>query len=128
MSNLPFKVLHPNGEEWTYEEIEDHAYDHCKHVSFCDIEGFAINEDGDLLITDELGNFEYLNSEEFVVAINERTCCDISHDSLPVFQCSECGYFLTIRDDYDYTMWHGTFDALDMPRYCPNCGAKVEQK
>ena len=55
----------------------------------------------------------------------ERTCHDISHDSMPVFQCSECGYLLTIRDEEDYTMWHGTFEVLDAPRYCPSCGARV---
>lgn len=38
----------------------------------CDIEGFAITDDGHLIICDECGAFEYLFSEKYVAHKGER--------------------------------------------------------
>lgn len=88
-------------------------------TAYCDDCGLTARAEG-ASKDDAISNLQNIWNTRY-----EKTCHDISHDSMPVFQCSECGYLLTIRDEEDYTMWHGTFEVLDAPRYCPSCGAKV---
>ena len=41
--------------------------DWAKHLCYCDMEGFAIEEDGTLLLVDECGRFAYADRERFKV-------------------------------------------------------------
>lgn len=41
--------------------------DWAKHLCYCDMEGWAIEEDGTLLLVDECGRFEYADRERFKV-------------------------------------------------------------
>ena len=41
--------------------------DWAKHLCYCDMEGFAIEEDGTLLLVDECGQFAYADRERFKV-------------------------------------------------------------
>lgn len=53
----------------------------------------------------------------------DPTCRDIG-DGYHVFVCSRCGCELDVDDrEGEPTMWDGGAPA--MPRYCPNCGARV---
>ena len=62
----------------------------------------------------------------------ERTCRNTEGVLLGLFSCSECGLSLDLCGDgccSDSTMMffkgYSIFRTLDMPNYCPNCGAKV---
>jgi hypothetical protein len=41
--------------------------DWAKHLCYCDMEGWAIEDDGTLLLVDECGRFEYADRERFKV-------------------------------------------------------------
>lgn len=41
-----------------------------KHLCYCDMEGWAIENDGTLLLVDECGRFEYADRERFKVVWN----------------------------------------------------------
>lgn len=52
-------------EAYTYN-IALHE-DWAKHLCYCDMEGWAIEEDGTLLLVDECGRFAYADRERFKV-------------------------------------------------------------
>ena len=54
------------GEEADTYDIALHE-DWAKHLCYCDMEGWAIEEDGTLLLVDECGRFEYADRERFKV-------------------------------------------------------------
>ena len=56
--------------------------------------------------------------------VHEHTCRDIGKRN--TFECSECGCELSLYDGgFEPTMFA---DGLaEAPRYCPNCGARVEE-
>ena len=43
-----------------------------KRLTYCDIDGFAITEDGSLILMDECGNFEYCPIGRFTVELEEN--------------------------------------------------------
>ena len=60
--------------------------------------------------------------ESWSLSIDRTTCRDIGNCHM--FVCSECGCELDVDDrEGEPTMWDGGAPAV--PRYCPNCGAKV---
>jgi len=46
--------------------------DWAKHLCYCDMEGFAIQEDGTLILTDECGKFTYCPEGRFVIDVEEH--------------------------------------------------------
>ena len=54
------------GEEADTYEIALHE-DWAKHLCYCDMEGWAIEDNGTLLLVDECGRFEYADRERFKV-------------------------------------------------------------
>ena len=54
------------GEEADTYEIALHE-DWAKHLCYCDMEGWAIEDDGTLLLVDECGRFAYADRERFKV-------------------------------------------------------------
>ena len=42
-----------------------------KSLCYCDMEGFAIEEDGSILLVDECGKFEYCDPDRFEVVFDE---------------------------------------------------------
>lgn len=54
------------GEEADTYDIALHE-DWAKHLCYCDMEGWAIEEDGTLLLVDECGRFEYADRKRFKV-------------------------------------------------------------
>ena len=53
----------------TYPDLERIALteEWAKHLTYCDIEGFAISEDGALLLLDECGGVAYCPADRFTV-------------------------------------------------------------
>ena len=58
------------GEEADTYDIALHE-DWAKHLCYCDIEGWAIEEDGTLLLVDECGRVAYADRERFKVVWND---------------------------------------------------------
>lgn len=59
----------------------------------------------------------------------ERTCRNTAGKPFAgyrMFSCSECGAYLEVDGDTDANLFAG--GERPMPRYCPNCGAKVVQQ
>ena len=54
------------GKEADEYEIALHE-DWAKHLCFCDMDGWAIEDDGTLLLVDECGRFAYADRERFKV-------------------------------------------------------------
>ena len=54
------------GEEADTYNIALHE-DWAKHLCYCDMEGWAIEDDGTLLLVDECGRFAYADRERFKV-------------------------------------------------------------
>lgn len=54
------------GEEADPYEIALHE-DWAKHLCYCDMDGWAIEDDGTLLLVDECGRFAYADRERFNV-------------------------------------------------------------
>lgn len=68
---LEFTVIDTTTNEypdlWKIATTEEWA----KHLMYCDMEGFAISEDGALLLLDECGNVAYCPADRFKVVYNE---------------------------------------------------------
>lgn len=59
----------------------------------------------------------------------ERTCRNTVGKPFAgyrMFSCSECGAYLEVDGDTDANLFAG--GERPVPRYCPNCGAKVVQE
>ena len=65
-----FTVQNKDGTEITNEQLEKLA-DEGNLIS-CDIDGFYIDENGDLALLDECGNAMYLNTEDYKIVFNEE--------------------------------------------------------
>ena len=66
-----FTVIDTNtGKEADENEIALHE-DWAKYLCCCDMNGWAIMEDGTLLLTDECGQYAYANRERFKVKWDE---------------------------------------------------------
>lgn len=52
---------------WEIAETEEWA----KHLMYCDMDGFAIHEDGTLVLLDECGNFGYCPAGRFKIVMTE---------------------------------------------------------
>lgn len=67
---IPLATFHvidkKTGDEPDLYEIALHE-DWAKHLCYCDMEGFAIGEDGTLWLMDECGNTVYADKERFKV-------------------------------------------------------------
>ena len=69
---LPFIVIDKKtGKEADEYEIALHE-DWAKHLMYCDMEGFAIKQDGTLILLDECGKFVYCSSDRFEVVPEAR--------------------------------------------------------
>lgn len=70
---MKFRVIDKKtGKEADPYEIALHE-EWAKELCYCDMDGFAILEDGTLLLVDECGKFEYCDADRFkVVFENER--------------------------------------------------------
>ena len=89
-----------------------------QRVVYCDMEGFAITEDGDLMLADECGNSVYCDPERFkVVFEDDRPHGEwIPQDEFEAYnKCSNCGIMI----DNDFPIWRN---------FCPNCGIPMRKE
>ena len=92
-----------------------------ERLCYCDMEGFAILEDGSLILCDECGRFEYCDPERFKVVEDSGEWKGYNikeewkrNDGSPVFlQCSVCGGIVLHNGSGHWN-------------YCPNCGRPME--
>lgn len=69
---LPFIVIDKKtGKEADEYNISLHE-DWAKHLMYCDMEGFAIEQDGTIILLDECGQFVYCSSDRFEVVSEAR--------------------------------------------------------
>lgn len=69
---LPFIVIDKKtGKEADEYNISLHE-DWAKHLMYCDMEGFAVEQDGTIILLDECGNFVYCSSDRFEVMPEAR--------------------------------------------------------
>lgn len=92
-----------------------------KHLIYCDIDCFAITEDGDLILIDDCNNIAYPPSDRFTVKFDPESLRTkgrwIHYKHFPS-QCSECGE--VSPGDCELSEFYDS-------NYCPNCGAKMEE-
>ena len=81
---MTFTVIDKQTNEYpNVEEIALHE-EWAKGLTYCDIEGFALGEDGTLMLLDDCGNFAYCPSDRFEIRFKadqselkaERSICD----------------------------------------------------
>lgn len=65
-NTLLFKVCHPDGSEWTNEELMRWSGEN-ENSLICDPWAFYINDESDLILVDKCGNSEEMDRNEFVV-------------------------------------------------------------
>ena len=108
---------------------------------YCYIDGFAILEDGKLLIVDDSGHYVYCDSERFKVVLEDESphgewIWKKDEDALRTYDllCSECGYKTFTCENYD-NLKQAKKDVDDRIRegktlfpFCPNCGAKMRKE
>lgn len=72
---------------------------------------------------------EVANRLADLIEPEERTCRNTAGKPFAgyrMFSCSECGAYLEVDGDTDANLFAG--GERPMPRYCPNCGAKVVEE
>lgn len=115
---MKFRVIdNKTGKEADAYEIALHE-EWAQSLVYCDMEGFMLTENGDLMLADECGTYVYCDPERFkVVFEDERPHGEwIYHAEWEVdgecpYECSKCG----IGSDVDYD-------------FCPGCGLPMTEK
>lgn len=69
---MKFTVI--DKETGNYPDVYNIALteDWAKGLIYCDIDGFAINEDGALILMDSCGNFAYCPDEQFEIILESE--------------------------------------------------------
>lgn len=67
---MKFKVIDKNTNKEADVERIAISEDWAKNLCHCDIEGFAITEDGLLMLIDECGNSAYCPNDRFAVILD----------------------------------------------------------
>ena len=86
-----------------------------QNLIYCDIEGFAITEDGALILCDECGNVAYCPQNRFKI-IFEPAKWEQAEDSM--YYCSKCKHEAYWDTDYGQQLFE----------YCPYCGSFMEEE
>ena len=100
-----------------------------KHLIYCDIDSFAITEDGDLILFDDCNNVAYPPRDRFTVKFETESLraegrwelkyiVDVDwYSSVPAWHCTNCGWRVVDK---------GRKPNQPKFNYCPNCGARME--
>jgi hypothetical protein len=64
-------------------DLEDYALNEFKddHLVYCDMEGWALEDDGGLLLVDECGNFAYAPTDRYEVRLDTDFIARCGHES-----------------------------------------------
>lgn len=107
---MEFTVIDKKTGEQAYVEKIALTEEWAKGLCYCDIDGFAVTECGDLIMLDDCGRCEYAPEDRFEVKFTERTC-RYECTNRCTWVCTSCGREVDTR--------HCGYN------YCPNCGARV---
>lgn len=114
---MKFRVIdNKTGKEadtWNIAQHEEWA----QGLVYCDMEGFAITEDGTLVLMDECGHVVYCDAERFKV---------VFEDERPHGEWIRDNEFLKFTGDFKCSNCN-IISGLPFP-YCPNCGANMNKK
>jgi len=97
------------------------------HLIYCDIDGWYIGEDGDLILVDDCGNAAYPPEDRFDIIFDDDSMVSIGHwirsTVDPDFiTCSVCKF-----KDLRYRMAYKK-DYKKVIFYCPTCGARLGRR
>lgn len=100
-----------------------------KELCYCDMDGFALLEDGTLLLVDECGKFEYCDADRFEVVFEEtrphgKWICISLLDDYVYVKCSECGQDTRLFRD-SKNEFCCIRDVRDKIVACPYCGTSM---
>ena len=104
-----------------YPDLENIALheEWAKGLVYCDMEGFALEEDGSLLLLDECDNSRYCPPNRFEIIWNTAGhWIVLDNCSNSGIYCSECQAKI-----FDFT--HKPKDKIS--QFCPHCGAKMAE-
>lgn len=112
MIERTFKVFDNNtGKEADPSDIALHE-EWAKNLVYCDMEGFALLEDGTLILLDECGNFAYCLPERFEVRWDENTVPS------NIIRCKDCKFYTKMRTDTKYGICSLASRHLGDDGYC----------
>ena len=103
---------------WKIALTEDWA----KGLMYCDMDGFAILEDGGLILMDECGKFAYCPSDRFTVVLDEE-----SKQSEGEWEIYENEDIIQYRCPLCKTIYAYMKDGHIAPTKCKNCSAKMTE-
>lgn len=116
---IEFEVV--DNQTGRYPDCEKIALteDWAKHLIYCDIDCFAVTEDGALLLIDDCNNIAYPPSDRFTVKFDPESLrpkgrckkADIPKKVTLDSKCEKCDTLMLSTDNF-----------------CPNCGANMEGK
>lgn len=90
---MKFRVIDKKtGKEADPYEIALHE-EWAQRLCYCDMEGFALLEDGTLILVDECGHFEFCDPEGFKVVFEEER---------PHGECKTCKNYIPYREQFSY--------------------------
>ena len=126
VSRMKFRVIDKKtGKEAAPYEIALHE-EWAKDLCYCDMDGFAILEDGTLILVDECGKFEYCDPERFKVVVeDEKTRGEWEFLGDNLFGCTACGYVANANWLREWKQY--TYDD-EFPTACPKCGFNIRVK
>ena len=117
------RMLDERGVEWTSGDTEVSKN---KYTHFCPDAGMSMGvwESGDgKLGIDAHTDYRFTPAQAIAATLGAGTCHD--KGNIERFICSECGCRLDLQDDdWEANMWLDNGVPM-VPRFCPNCGAKV---
>lgn len=120
---MKFKVIdNKTGKEadtWNIALNEEWA----QSLIYCDMEGFAITEDGNLVLMDECGHVVYCDTDRFKVVFEEERphgewveVKRYNRKGKRFLDCSVCHYG---------EKGEIVCEVTKLPNFCPNCGASM---
>ena len=105
MSKNTFTVIDvKTGEYPDLEAIALHE-DWAKGLVYCDMEGFAIEEDGSLLLMDECDNSRYCPIGRFEIVWEEQEAVEQKWTSVKERYPEEEGFYLVSAENGNYHPW-----------------------
>lgn len=69
---MKFRVIDKKTNEQADEQAIALNEEWAKYLCYCDMDGFAIQEDGSLILMDECGKFAYCPANRFIVDVEEH--------------------------------------------------------
>lgn len=116
---MTFRVIDKKtGKEADPYEIALHE-EWAQGLVYCDMEGFTITENGDLMLADECGNVVYCDTERFKVVFED----DRPHGEWIIRRDIRGAHIYSVCSNCNVP-----YLDTDFPNFCPNCGADMRKE